>query len=178
MRPPPNDPRLIQRMQAAHAYAQRTLHTAPALGGQELWGWHGGTLGRPVITPHGRAWLRLHSAPANQIINTYWNGAIDAHNALPASIPRPRPLAWHDWTDHPWAYRAELREHAPPAGSQATPSSLPIPTCQEHGGPQHVARWPILPRSLPAGSHSTKDFSPGQCPTTSAPRDYYARSPE
>jgi hypothetical protein len=67
-------------------------------------------LGQPVITSHGRGWLRLHGTLTDQIIDPFWNGAIDAHHSMPSSIPRPRLLGWHDWTDHPWAYRAELYE--------------------------------------------------------------------
>lgn len=114
MWPPPDDPGLVRRMQAAHALARRTLHARSTTGGQQLWGWRGRTLGQPVISPHGPAWLRLHSVPTDRIIDTFWNGNIDAQRSIPLSIPRPRLVGWHDWTDQPWAYRAELYEHIDP----------------------------------------------------------------
>jgi hypothetical protein len=110
MWPKPDDPGIARRMRAAHAQACTTLQARPAPTGHEAWGWHGRTLGRPVNTPHGPAWLRLHSTRTDQLIDTFWNGAIDAHRSMPSSIPRPRLLGWHDWTDQPWTYRAELYE--------------------------------------------------------------------
>ncbi|MFF3855739.1 phosphotransferase [Micromonospora sp. NPDC002575] len=53
----------------------------------------------------------MASAPAGQIIDTYWNGAIEAQESLPPSIPRPQLWHWHDWTDQTWAYRSELYEY-------------------------------------------------------------------
>lgn len=98
-------------MRAAHAVARMALQARTALNGYEVWGWHGRTLGQAVITAHGPAWLRLHSAPTDQIIDTFWNGAVDAQRAMPSSIPRPCLLGWRDWTNQPWAYRAELYEY-------------------------------------------------------------------
>jgi len=111
MWPRPDDPATVQRMRAAHALAREPFHARPAPRGRQVWGWRGRTLGQPVITAHGIAWLRLTSAPADQIIDTFWNGVIDAQRHIPASIPRPQLRAWHDWTDQPWAYRAELHDH-------------------------------------------------------------------
>lgn len=121
MWPQPDDSSLVLRMQAAHALARQTLQAQLMLGGHQVWGWRGRTLGQPVISPHGPAWLRLHCAPTDQIIDTFWNGTIDAQHYIPSSIPRPRLLGWHDWTDQPWAYRAELHEHvaARPVARQA-----------------------------------------------------------
>jgi hypothetical protein len=108
-------------MQAAHAVARRTLRTRPASGGHQVWGWCGRTLGQPVITRHGSAWLRLRCAATDQIVDTFWNGTIDAQHSIPSSIPRPHLLDWYDWTDPPWAYRAELHEYvaARPVASHA-----------------------------------------------------------
>src|SRR5262245_58243369 len=111
MWPQSDDPSVVRRMQAAHALARQTLQARRAPGGPQVWGWRGRSLGQPVLTPHGPAWLRLHSARTNQIIDTFWNGSIDAQRCIPSSVPRPRLLGWHDWTDEPWAYRAELHEH-------------------------------------------------------------------
>jgi hypothetical protein len=114
MWPRPDDQGLVRRMRAAHALARRTLQARPAPSGHQIWGWRGRTLGQPVITPHGPAWLRLNSAPTDQIIDIFWNGTVDAQRSIPLSIPRPRLLGCHDWTDQPWAYRAELYEHVAP----------------------------------------------------------------
>jgi hypothetical protein len=53
----------------------------------------------------------LNSARPAEIIATFWNGNVQADHAIPASVPRPRLLRWHDWTEHDRAYRAELYEH-------------------------------------------------------------------
>ena len=110
MWPQPDDPVLVRRMRAAHALACATLRVRPVRGEHQIWGWHGRTLGQAVISRHGPRWLRLHSVPANQIIETFWNGTIDAQRSMPSSVPRPRLLAYHDWTDQQWAYRAELHQ--------------------------------------------------------------------
>lgn len=111
MWPHPDDPVLLRRMHAAQARARRALQARPASQRQQIWGWRGRTLSQPVTTPNGPAWLRLNSVLADQIVDTFWNGTLDAQRRLPPSIPRPRLLGWHDWTDQPWAYRAELYEH-------------------------------------------------------------------
>jgi hypothetical protein len=98
-------------MQAAHAHARQALQAQPAADAHQVWGWRGRTLGQQVTTPTEPAWLRLLSAPADQIIDTFWNGTIDAQRCIPAAVPRPRLLGWHDWTDHPWQYRAELHQY-------------------------------------------------------------------
>ncbi|WP_213454684.1 phosphotransferase [Rhizomonospora bruguierae] len=53
----------------------------------------------------------MATAPADQIIDTYWNGAIEAQESLPPTIPRPQLWRWHDWSDLTWAYRSELHEY-------------------------------------------------------------------
>lgn len=111
MWPEPSDPAVVLRMRAAHARACAALHLDRATGGTEAWGWNGRTLGMPVTTPDGPAWLRVATAPADQIIDTYWNGAIEAQESLPPSIPRPQLWRWHDWSDLTWAYRSELYEY-------------------------------------------------------------------
>lgn len=111
MWPEPDDHATVHRMRTAHADACSVLRTQPAPGGRETWGWNGRTLSTPVTTPDGSAWLRIAAAPIDQIVDTFWNGAIDAQHHLPPDIPRPQLQRWHDWSDHTWAYRAELYEH-------------------------------------------------------------------
>jgi len=106
-------------MRAAHASACSALDAEPEHPAREAWGWHGRTLGTPVTTPRGPAWLRVACAPTSTIISTFWNGAVDAQRSLPKSIPRPQLLRWHDWTSHTWAYRAELHDHV------GTPTAAP-----------------------------------------------------
>jgi Phosphotransferase enzyme family len=128
MSPAPDSPDVIQRMRAAHARARAALHALPAPDVHDAWGWQGRTLGQPVTTPEGPAWLRVASAPTDQIIDTFWNGAIDATRSVPGSIPRARLLGWHDWTDRPWSYRAELYERVTtrPVATSAILTIMPV----------------------------------------------------
>ncbi|WJK33096.1 hypothetical protein [Solwaraspora sp. WMMA2065] len=119
-------------MRTAHTHARRALHTHPDPEAHEAWGWHGRTLGAPVTTDHGRRWLRVAATPIDQLIDTFWNGAIDAHRAIPAAVPRPRLLRWHDWTDGTWTYRAELYEHAT-AGTIADHAAITTPPALTSG---------------------------------------------
>jgi hypothetical protein len=48
--------------------------------------------------------------PTDQIIDTFWTGGVDASRELPATVPRPRLLRWHEWHCDGWTYRAELYE--------------------------------------------------------------------
>ena len=114
-------------MRSAHARARAALHARPAHDDHDAWGWHGRTLGQPVITPDGPAWIRIASAPTDQIVDTFWSGAIDAEWSMPTSIPRPRLLGWHDWTDRKWTYRAELYERVttPPVAASAVVATSP-----------------------------------------------------
>lgn len=99
---------------------------------REAWGWHGRTLGKPVETADGPAWLRLASAPAGQAASIFWNGAVEAERSLPRSIPRPRLRSWHDWADQQWQYRAELYDRLTARPASPTPvlakaTALPEP---------------------------------------------------
>lgn len=127
MWPKPDDPTVCRRMQAAHAYARRIFRADLVAGGTEAWGWQGRSLGMPVTTSEGLAWLRIGSGPTDQIIETFWNGAVDAEWQLPSAIPRPRLLRWHEWSDRGWAHRGELYEHADsdPVAPHATISVAP-----------------------------------------------------
>jgi hypothetical protein len=109
--PEPEDTTTVHRMRTAHTHACATLGCRPVPNAREVWGWHGRTLGKPVTTPNGPIWLRLAHAPIDQIIDTFWNGSIDAAASLPVSIPRPALRAWHDWTHQQHAYRAELHQY-------------------------------------------------------------------
>ncbi|WP_223830603.1 aminoglycoside phosphotransferase/kinase family protein [Nocardiopsis quinghaiensis] len=66
-----------------------------------------------MATGDGPAWLRLASAPNDQRVDTFWNGSIDAEDAIPVTVPRPRLRAVHDWQEGRWSYRAELYDRAP-----------------------------------------------------------------
>ncbi|WP_433531299.1 phosphotransferase [Micromonospora sp. CA-263727] len=119
-------------MRAAHTHSRTLLHADLTANPREAWGWHGRTLGAPVTTAEGPAWLRVASAPTDQIIDTFWNGTIEAQRSLPPSIPRPKLLRWHDWTDRTWTYRSELHEYvnADTLAAHAvvtTPPSIPSP---------------------------------------------------
>ncbi|TDB77591.1 hypothetical protein E1264_37425 [Actinomadura sp. KC216] len=60
-------------------------------------------------------------APIGKAVTTFWDGAIEAEQALPTSIPRPRLRSWHDWNDREWQYRAELYDHLSDPPASATP---------------------------------------------------------
>jgi hypothetical protein len=139
MWPEPEDPATTERMRAAHTRARAALRANqppnqppdhPAghrPDGRIAWGWRGRTMGAAVSTSDGPAWLRLASAPADQIISTFWDGALDAQRSVPDSVPRPRLLRWHDWTDGPFAYRGELHDYvaAPTVAADAVINSAP-----------------------------------------------------
>jgi hypothetical protein len=109
--PEPSDPGTVHRMRSAHSHARKALRVYLAEAAREEWGWHGRSLGKPVIAPDGPAWLRVASAPAGPASAIFWNGAVEAERSLPRSIPRPRLRAWHDWDNQDWRYRAELYDH-------------------------------------------------------------------
>jgi hypothetical protein len=111
MWPEPDDPAVVQRMRTAHRRARSALNAENARNRREVWGWHGRTLGKPVVTADGPGWLRVANAPIDQIIDTFWDGAIEAQRLIPPSVPRPQLRRWHDWSDAEWAYRGELYEY-------------------------------------------------------------------
>ncbi|WP_326596567.1 hypothetical protein [Streptomyces sp. NBC_01803] len=127
MWPKPEDPGVVRRMRTAHQRAAAHLGTLAEPGAWEAWGWRGRTLSRPVTATDGRAWLRLAARTGQLPDPTFWDGAIEAEKTLPGSIPRPRLRAWHDWTDGPWHYRAELYDHISTLTIAATraPTTMP-----------------------------------------------------
>ncbi len=127
MWPEPDDADVVQRMRTAHTRGRAALHARPTHDVHEAWGWHGRTLSQPVTTADGPGWLRVASAPTSEIIDTFWDGAIDAQQCIPTSVPRPRLLDWYDWADLRWAYRAELydRVTARPLAASAILTAVP-----------------------------------------------------
>jgi len=99
-------------MRGAHVFASALMGVRTVPHGGDTWGWRGRTLGGPVMTASGLAWLRVTCAPTDQIVALFWNGNIEAEARLPRSIPRPRLRAWRDWNDQQWTYRGELFDHA------------------------------------------------------------------
>jgi len=93
-----------------------------------VWGWHGRAIAARVVATDGPAWLRVTHAPKGQIIDTFWTGAVQAHQHIPPSIPHPRLRRWQDWTSSRWAYRAELYDHvdADTVSDSATVTTSPI----------------------------------------------------
>jgi hypothetical protein len=123
----PDDPDVVERMRTAHREAVTALGVLPDQDVHEAWGWRGRTLGRPVIAPDGPAWLRIACVPAGHIVRTFWDGSLDAEKAIPASVPRPRLRASHDWSHDPWEYRAELYDRVAdhPVAMSPTPRTEP-----------------------------------------------------
>jgi len=127
MYPKPADPEAVARMRAAHQHARTVLGVRPDPDAQEIWGWRGRTLSRPVSAPGGPAWLRLASSPKGQIARTFWDGSLEAQTAIPATVPRPRLRESHDWNDQAWEYRAELYDRiaVPPISRSPTLTATP-----------------------------------------------------
>lgn len=101
---------IAARMTRAFTDACGKLRVRADENSRKVWGWHGRTLSSAVDAGPSPAWLRLASAPADAIATTFWTGSIDAEGLIPKTVPRPRLIANHDFTDGGNAYRAELFE--------------------------------------------------------------------
>ncbi|MGH3872684.1 MAG: hypothetical protein ACRDSR_14440 [Pseudonocardiaceae bacterium] len=123
----PDDLDVVERMRTAHRRAVTALGVLTDQTVGEAWGWRGRTLSRPVIAPDGPAWLRVACAPTGHIARTFWDGSLEAEKAIPASVPRPRLRASHDWTHGPWEYRAELYDRVAAHPVAASPALLTEP---------------------------------------------------
>jgi hypothetical protein len=104
----PDDRIVIRRMRSAHARACDAFCVTRLPQAPDVWGWNGRTIAALVTATDGPAWLKVTQSPRRQIIDTFWTGAVLAHEQLPRSIPRPKLRSWQDWTESRWAYRAEL----------------------------------------------------------------------
>jgi hypothetical protein len=111
MYPQPEDPDVVDRMRAAHRRARAALAVRHAPDKREAWGWHGRTLSRTVTCADGPAWLRLACAPSGQSDHIFWRGSLEARDAIPAAVPRPRLRTFYDFHDQAWEYRAELYDY-------------------------------------------------------------------
>jgi Phosphotransferase enzyme family len=107
----PPDPQTETRMLEARDFAAFGFAVHPATG-RIVWGWRGRTVGCEVGTEQGRAWLRVQTAPLGKGNGRIWDGTLTASQLIPASVRRPKLLAWHDWTQGLFDYRAELTEFA------------------------------------------------------------------
>ncbi len=85
----PDDPDIRERMHTAFADATSRLGCAPADGAVEAWGHGGRTIGAPVTTSYGNAWLRVLEAPAGEEGGKLWTGAQEAAATPQAEIPPP-----------------------------------------------------------------------------------------
>ncbi|HEU0089272.1 MAG TPA: hypothetical protein VFQ77_16765 [Pseudonocardiaceae bacterium] len=163
----PDEPEVVERMRTAHRQAVSALGVLLDQDVPGAWGWRGRTLSRPVIAPGGPGWLRVACAPAGHIVRTFWDGSLDAEQAIPASVPRPKLRASHDWSHDQWEYRAELydRVAAHPVATSATLRTVPdlpatwwaalrtaleeiatVPTCRFTVCPQYLDG--VMPRFL------------------------------
>src|SRR5580692_3631646 len=112
MWPEPDDCLVVGHMRTAHGRACEAFDVIRLPEALDVWGWHGRTIAARVTATEGPAWLRVAHAPKGQMIDTFWTGAVQAHQHIPPSIPRPRLRRWQDWTNSRWAYRAELYDLA------------------------------------------------------------------
>lgn len=110
-----------ERMRRAHTHARVELGLAPPPitepvtdnRGDESWGWEGRSLGRPVSPDPASPpdlWLRVTVAGCAADPDMYWTGTQQAHEQIPAAVPRPALLRILDWTETECRYRAELYE--------------------------------------------------------------------
>ncbi|TDD61952.1 hypothetical protein E1293_44505, partial [Actinomadura darangshiensis] len=118
----PDDPDVRERMHTAFASATARLGCASAHGTANTWGHSGRTIGAPVATPHGNAWLRVLEAPVGKEGGKLWTGTQAAATALPVEVPRPRLLDSADWTHERYAYRAELSTYVTAPVCSLTPA--------------------------------------------------------
>ncbi len=157
MWPKPDQPDVVHRMRAAHTRACTALGVQPRCDAEDTWGWHGRTLGRPVTNADGSRWLRLASAPIDDIVETFWNGATEAQRHIPRCVPRPQLIGCHDWDTGRWAYRAELYEHVPGrvlANAAILTAALDLPSTWWRGlrtALDDIAAVPTLRRTIHPG---------------------------
>ncbi|GAA4240356.1 hypothetical protein GCM10022254_64670 [Actinomadura meridiana] len=104
----PDDPDVRERMHAAFTNAAVRLGCSLISGAAKTWGHNGRTLGAPVTTSNGKAWLRVLEVPLGKEGGKLWTGTEEAATTLPMDIPRPRLLDSVDWAHEPYANRAEL----------------------------------------------------------------------
>ncbi|GAA4236832.1 hypothetical protein GCM10022254_47380 [Actinomadura meridiana] len=97
-----------ERVNAARASAADRLGCSPVSGGTRAWGHGGRTLGTPVATSNGKAWLRVLEAPLGKEGGKLWTGTKEATTALPPDVPRPRLLDSAEWARDRYAYRTGL----------------------------------------------------------------------
>ncbi|MCX4820159.1 phosphotransferase [Streptomyces sp. NBC_01142] len=122
----PDDPEVAARMRRAHTVACGFFGAARDArasdgGPQEVWGWRGRTLGRPVTGPYGPGWLRVAHSPADEASGKLWTGPEDAERLVPQQIPRPCLRLVRQWTEKEDAYRAELYDHVTGGPLSPTP---------------------------------------------------------
>jgi hypothetical protein len=86
-----------------------------------------------VSASDGPAWLRVSHAAKGRLVDTFWTGAVEAHEHIPPSVPRPALRLSRDWIDSDEAYRAELYDHA---GASVIDSSTAITS-----SPALPGRW-------------------------------------
>ncbi|RKS79502.1 hypothetical protein BZB76_0972 [Actinomadura pelletieri DSM 43383] len=89
--------------------------------GARAWGHSGRTIGGPVTTSSGDAWLRVLEAPVDKAGGKLWTGTQAAATALPSEVPRPRLRDTADWTKKGYAYRAELSTYVTASVCSSTP---------------------------------------------------------
>lgn len=103
----PPDLQTETRMLEARDFAAFGFAVHPA-NDRIVWGWHGRTVGSEVSSETGHAWLRVQAAPIGKGNGRIWDGTLTASQVIPASASRPKLLAWHDWSQGTFDYRAEL----------------------------------------------------------------------
>ncbi|MGH3569403.1 MAG: aminoglycoside phosphotransferase [Pseudonocardia sp.] len=104
----------------AAATADATMVGAP------VFGWNGRSAGARVATAAGMRWLRLVIEQQAWAGGEFWTGNQDA-NAI-SGVAKPRVLSHWDWTDGPWAVRAELMTLVEGQQCSATPQlRKPVP---------------------------------------------------
>ena len=130
----PDDSDVRERMHAAFADATVRIGCTSTDGATEAWGHSGRTIGAPVRTSCGDAWLRVLEVPEGKEGGKLWTGAQEAAATLPTDVPRPELLVTADWTHEGYATglkSAPMWQRPSAPRLQTSPNAS---RCPRHGG--------------------------------------------
>ncbi|WP_291417491.1 aminoglycoside phosphotransferase [Actinophytocola sp.] len=87
-------------------FANAAERAQATVAGEPVFGWNDRSAGAPVATADGERWLRLVVEQQAWAGGEFWTGNGDAN--VITGVAKPRVLEHCDWTEGPWAVRAEL----------------------------------------------------------------------
>lgn len=118
----PDDPAVRERMHTAFVTGATKLNVTQRPDTSWAWGHSGRTLGAPVLDGPTTAWLRVMETLEHQRGGKLWTGTVEAGQAIPADVPRPRLLRTRDWDRDSHSYRAELTTYVSTPVCSTTPA--------------------------------------------------------